>query len=38
MNEVIKRVDPKGRPLWVIFDEDIAKEFGKLIYLFCLIC
>ena len=30
VNELVKRADPKGRPLWVIFDEDIAQEFGTL--------
>ena len=30
VNEIVKRADPKGRPLWVIFDEDIAQEFGML--------
>ena len=29
VNELVKRADPKGRPVWVIFDEDIAKPFGK---------
>ena len=29
INEVVKRVDPKHRPLWQIFEEDIAKVFGR---------
>ena len=32
MNEVIKRADPKGRPIWVVFDEDIAQKFGNQHY------
>ena len=37
VNEVVKRADPKGRPLWVIFDEDIAKKFGNkfLLHWYC---
>ena len=30
VNEIVKRADPKGRPVWVIFEEDIAREFGML--------
>ena len=33
VNEFVKRADPKGRPLWVIFDEDIAQEFGNFYIL-----
>ena len=32
VNELVKRADPKGRPLWVIFQEDIAQEFGTLLH------
>ena len=33
VNELVKRTDPKGRPLWVIFEEDIAKEYGMFLLM-----